>query len=153
MKIFTFLFFPDKIILLLVFILSFSAGSRERESAPMCKDYCVIFNTWEGEYHGFIMNILCHYSPFHLSLVGPTVKLKWIIWKQISQMSNSTLKIRFLCSSCSVALCCFILNGLIYYIGTNNLDIQHRYENILLGPHPTEQIKNKTFSLIKPEMF
>ena len=35
---------------------------------------------------------------------GPTVKLKWIIWKQISQMSNSTLKIRFLCSSCSVPL-------------------------------------------------
>ena len=79
----------------------------------------------EGEYYGFIMNILCHYSPFHLSLAGPTVKLKWIIWKQISQMSNSTLKIRFLCSSCSVALCCFILNGLIYFIGTNNLDIQH----------------------------
>ena len=37
----------------------------------MCKDYCVIFNTWEGEYYGFIMNILCHYSPLAAKLNKP----------------------------------------------------------------------------------
>ena len=40
-----------------------------------------------------------------------------------------------------------------YQKNHTQLDIQHQYENILLGPHPTEQIKNKTFSLIKPKMF
>ena len=37
----------------------------------LCEDYCVIFNTWEGEYYGFIMNILCHYSPLAAKLNKP----------------------------------------------------------------------------------
>lgn len=118
-----------------------------RESAPMCKDYCVIFNTWEGEYYGFIMNILCHYSPFHPPRVhGCDCEIEMNYLQNKSHKCLTPLwKSDPVCSSCCSCWAELLHSKWSHLFHWNKQSgqptNQHQYENILLGPHPAQKIQ------------